>query len=126
MTERRNPKTTLRGTVGVLALASTFFGLLTYGASLGRAPWILVLVYAIASGAAFVVVGLDKAAARKGRHRTAENTLHVMSLAGGWPGAWVAQQVFRHKTQKQPFQFLFYSSAAINCAGLAWFLHYLR
>ncbi len=39
----------------------------------------------------------------KQRFRVAESTLLLSALLGGWPGAWLARGVFRHKTQKQPF-----------------------
>jgi hypothetical protein len=35
----------------------------------------------------FVAYALDKRAARLGRPRTPESTLHVPELLGGWPGA---------------------------------------
>ena len=47
---------------------------------------------------------MDKRSAETGRWRTPENTLHITELLGGWPGALVAQQVFRHKTRKVSFQ----------------------
>jgi uncharacterized membrane protein YsdA (DUF1294 family) len=53
--------------------------------------------------ALFIIYGLDKWAARKGNNRVAEGTLHALALAGGWPGALVGQQVFRHKTAKPSF-----------------------
>lgn len=40
-------------------------------------------------------------------------------LAGGWPGAILGQQCFRHKTQKQPFRTWFFISVALNVAALA-------
>lgn len=60
--------------------------------------------YLAASCIAFPVVGCDKYAAMTGRRRIAENKLHLLSLAGGWPGTWLACRVFRHKTRKLAFQ----------------------
>jgi uncharacterized membrane protein YsdA (DUF1294 family)/cold shock CspA family protein len=68
----------------------------------------------------FVVYGLDKRAAGRGDQRTPENHLHLLSLVGGWPGALIAQQRFRHKTIKQPFQTIFWTTVVLNVAGLAW------
>jgi uncharacterized membrane protein YsdA (DUF1294 family)/cold shock CspA family protein len=68
----------------------------------------------------FVVYGLDKNAAGRGAQRIPENHLHLLSLVGGWPGALIAQQVFRHKTIKQPFQTVFWTTVVLNVAGLAW------
>ena len=62
----------------------------------------------------------DKSAARAGRRRTPESTLHTLALFGGWPGALVGQQVWRHKTTKQPFRTLFWGTVILNCAALTW------
>ena len=63
----------------------------------------------------------DKSAAVSGRWRTAENTLHLLSLAGGWPGALLAQQLLRHKTNKQSFVFAFWVTVLLNVgAFVAW------
>lgn len=48
-----------------------------------------------------------------------ETTLLVLGLVGGWPGAILGQQCFRHKTQKQPFRTWFFISVALNVAALA-------
>ena len=50
-----------------------------------------------------VIYGADKMAARKGMRRVPEATLLVFGVTGGWPGAIVGQQLFRHKTQKLNF-----------------------
>ena len=63
----------------------------------------------------------DKSAAVYGLWRTAENTLHLLSLAGGWPGALLAQQLLRHKTKKQSFVFAFWVTVLLNVgAFVAW------
>ena len=68
----------------------------------------------------FVLYGLDKSAAKSGQWRVAEARLHLFQLAGGWPGALLAQQWFRHKTRKQPFQFIFWCTVLVNCGVLVW------
>lgn len=60
--------------------------------------------YALASAITFAAYRLDKRAAARGRWRTREKTLHVLALAGGWPGALLAQRLLRHKTRKRGFQ----------------------
>ncbi len=57
----------------------------------------------IANLAAFAAMGWDKASARRGVERIPERTLLTLAAAGGGLGAVLAQQVFRHKTRKQPF-----------------------
>ena len=57
-------------------------------------------VYGLMSLITFAVYYLDKRAARLGRPRTPEATLHVLELLGGWPGALLAQRLIRHKNAK--------------------------
>ncbi|WGK87942.1 DUF1294 domain-containing protein [Pseudomonas migulae] len=64
--------------------------------------------YGIVSVLAFFLYWSDKRKARTDSWRTPENVLHAVELAGGWPGALLAQQVFRHKTRKVSFQLLFW------------------
>lgn len=82
----------------------------------------LFVAYVVLSVVAFVLYGLDKSAARHGRWRTPEAVLHVVSLAGGWPGALVAQRVFHHKTRKRQFRVTFWVTVVANCIALAWIL----
>ncbi len=76
-------------------------------------------VYAVASLVSFVAYCLDKNAAKRDRPRTPEVTLHMMALLCGWPGAYAAQRLIRHKTVKQPFQSIFVATVILNIAGLA-------
>jgi uncharacterized membrane protein YsdA (DUF1294 family) len=62
-------------------------------------------------------------AAERGGQRTPENTLHLFDLLGGWAGALIAQQQFRHKTIKQPFQAIFWATVAVNVVAAWWLLH---
>ena len=64
--------------------------------------------YAIVSVLAFFLYWSDKRKARADSWRTPENVLHAVELAGGWPGALLAQQLFRHKTRKVSYQLLFW------------------
>ncbi|MBW4211041.1 DUF1294 domain-containing protein [Enterobacter asburiae] len=71
-----------------------------------------------------VIYGADKMAARKGMCRVPEATLLVFGLTGGWPGAIVGQQLFRHKTQKQPFKTYFFLSIVVSIAVMAAVYHF--
>jgi uncharacterized membrane protein YsdA (DUF1294 family) len=51
-----------------------------------------------------------------------ESTLHTLSLVGGWPGALVAQQVLRHKSNKATFRTAFWGTVVANVAGFV-FIH---
>ena len=63
----------------------------------------------------------DKRAAEAGTQRVPENLLHFCALSGGWPAAWIAQFRLRHKSSKTRFMRLFYLTAFLNMAGLAYF-----
>ena len=60
------------------------------------------------SACAFFAYRSDKRSAEAGEWRVPEATLHFMALIGGWPGAFLAQRTFRHKTSKASFQFVFW------------------
>ncbi|MBO9716483.1 MAG: DUF1294 domain-containing protein [Pseudoxanthomonas sp.] len=85
-------------------------------------PRLLVIAYLLASLFSYAMYGLDKSAAEKGYRRTPESTLHFVDLLGGWPGALVAQQQFRHKTVKASFQAIFRITVVANLAMVAWLL----
>lgn len=77
--------------------------------------WAL-LAYPLASLISFIQYWQDKANAQRGRWRTPENALHLIELLGGWPGALVAQQCFRHKTRKLSYQLVFWAIVAAHQA----------
>jgi uncharacterized membrane protein YsdA (DUF1294 family) len=58
---------------------------------------------------AFFSYRSDKQRAQAGEWRIAESTLHIIDFLGGWPGAFLAQRKFRHKTSKVSFQFVFWA-----------------
>ncbi|PKM44656.1 MAG: DUF1294 domain-containing protein [Gammaproteobacteria bacterium HGW-Gammaproteobacteria-1] len=84
---------------------------------------ILILAgYALISLLTLIVYAVDKSAARKGGRRVRERTLHLLALAGGWPGALIAQRLLRHKSRKQPFRAVFWLTVVLNCAVCVWLL----
>lgn len=83
-------------------------------------PVLVLLVYLGVSAVTFAAYALDKMAAKRGDWRTSENTLHMLALFGGWPGALIAQSQLRHKTRKQPFRTLFWATVVLNCAAFVW------
>lgn len=76
------------------------------------------LVYGLMSLITAAVYTLDKSAARRGRRRVPERTLHLLALLGGWPGALLAQQGLRHKTAKTTFRMVFWLTVLGNVAAL--------
>ena len=83
------------------------------------ALWVLVS-YLSLSLLTFVLYGIDKRNAIKERWRISEKTLQVFALLGGWPGALLAQQAFRHKTQKRSFIFVLWLAIFINVVALGY------
>ncbi|EDK2895066.1 DUF1294 domain-containing protein [Salmonella enterica] len=70
--------------------------------------------FPLANVLTLAIYGIDKTAARKTWRRVPESTLLVFGVVGGWPGAIVGQQLFRHKTQKQPFKTYFIVSVIVS------------
>jgi len=73
------------------------------------APWKLPLAMVPVSVAAWILFRHDKKRAYAGRWRVSETEPHGLELFGGWPGAFLAQQRFRHKTRKVSYQAIFWS-----------------
>lgn len=71
----------------------------------------------------FLAYASDKSAAQRGMWRTKESQLHLLALAGGWPAAWLAQQMLRHKSQKAAFRAVYALTVVAHCGALAaWLL----
>lgn len=111
----RQPSRVPRTALGTLALLAA-----AVAAGMGWMPIAVAGWYAAASLVAFFMYRADKVAAERGRQRTPEATLHMAGLVGGWPGALFAQQAFRHKTIKQPFQTVFWATVVLNLVALGW------
>lgn len=108
----------------LLLLLLTWGALLAWGVWAGRLPLLVLPAALLLNLVTFFVYWLDKYAAQQGRWRTAENTLHLLSLLGGWPGAWFAQQLLRHKSSKETFRASYRASVAFHFIVLAvWMGH---
>ena len=103
-----------------LMLTAAFLVLVAGSSFVGTLPVEVAWFYLAASLAAFLAYALDKSAARSDQWRTKESTLHLIGLAGGWPGALAAQRLLRHKSRKQSFQIVFWATVILNCCALAW------
>lgn len=104
-------------------LMALWLGMLAFGAWNNQLPWWLLGAAVALNLLTFIVYALDKSAAQSGQRRVAENHLHLLALAGGWPGAWFAQQILRHKSSKTAFRVLYWATVVLHCAGLAaWLL----
>lgn len=86
----------------------------------GKLPLVIVGLYLIMSLIAFIAYAMDKSAAQNGQWRIQESTLHLISLMGGWPGAYIAQKKLRHKSIKKAFINVYWVTVLLNLGGLAW------
>ena len=77
---------------------------------------LVAAAYLAASLLSFAVYAMDKAAARAGRWRTSESALLMLGLLCGWPGAALAQQWLRHKSNKPSFRVQFWLTVLLNVA----------
>ena len=75
---------------------------------------VILASYLVMSVLAILAYAVDKHAAQTGAYRISEQTLLLLGLFGGWPGALLAQRLFRHKTVKRSFQAVFWASVVGN------------
>lgn len=54
---------------------------------------------------AFLVYGIDKLKAKRGKWRIPESTLLQLAAIGGSIGAWLGMKVWHHKTMHKKFQY---------------------
>jgi len=101
--------------LSILFIASVFLSILT-----NHVPFLILPFYLAVSVLTFILYAVDKSAAKNGSWRTSENTLHLFSLIGGWPGGLIAQQTLRHKSKKQPFRTVFWLTALLNTGMFIW------
>lgn len=86
-----------------IAFIAIYVGSIVFGVN-GIMAGLLVFLYVTLSPITAYIYFLDKAAARSGEWRIPEARLHLLEIAGGLPGALIAQQVLRHKTVKRSYQ----------------------
>jgi uncharacterized membrane protein YsdA (DUF1294 family)/cold shock CspA family protein len=115
---RRIERSTAASGWGPTAFVALFLAFVVGAVFVGKLPLAVLGVYFGASLLAFVAYAFDKSAAAKARWRTQESTLHLFGIAGGWPGALLAQKVFHHKSRKREFQTVFWVTVFVNCAAL--------
>ena len=53
----------------------------------------------------FMVYGIDKLKAKKGKWRIPEATLLLLAIVGGSIGAWCGMKVWHHKTMHKKFKY---------------------
>lgn len=105
---------TLFSVVWFAAASYLLYLAFTRGVELPATLAIYLLSTVVCSVVAFVLYGADKRRAVREKPRISERTLHVLSILGGWPGAHLARQIFRHKTQKVSFRIVFWVIVAAH------------
>ena len=95
-------------------IALAFLALVIILGLLSIIPMLLLILYLLGSLIAVAAYFFDKQSAESGGWRVSEKTLHTIGMFGGWPGALIAMERFRHKTQKDEFRTVFWTTVAIN------------
>lgn len=80
----------------------------------GKLPPFVIPIYIIMGMMTYYIYSEDKDMAINNERRTSEQRLLALSLFGGWLGALIAQQKFRHKTKKISFQMSFWTTVFFN------------
>jgi uncharacterized membrane protein YsdA (DUF1294 family) len=78
---------------------------------------IAAFIYFIMSAVCFMLYRADKKAALSGKWRKSEFSLHLVELLGGWPGGFIAQRIYRHKTKKKSYRIIFWSIVFLHIAA---------
>ena len=76
----------------------------------------LALVYLFVSAITVAAYWVDKKRAERGARRVPERRLHLLELAGGWPGAFLASALFRHKTRDRWFRLVRFTIVVLHVA----------
>jgi uncharacterized membrane protein YsdA (DUF1294 family) len=117
---RRPARGTGGGSGSVRYLPILLFGLGALGVNaFWPIPLWVAALYLAASIVCFIGYAVDKSAAKAGRRRVPEKTLLLLGLIGGWPGAIIAQQTLRHKTQKVSFRRAFWATVLASVVVFA-------
>ena len=85
----------------------------------GKLPPLAIGTYIAMGIMTYFIYSEDKDMAINNERRTSEQRLLALSLFGGWIGALIAQQKFRHKTKKISFQMSFWTTVFFNIMLLA-------
>jgi uncharacterized membrane protein YsdA (DUF1294 family)/cold shock CspA family protein len=120
---RTAPAPTSSGAWLFLPLMVAYAATLFWAVSERKLPWWVLAASLLINLIAFFAYWQDKYAAEKRQWRTSEKTLHIWSLAGGWGGAWFAQQATRHKTVKASFRKTYLLTVVAHCGALGYWLY---
>lgn len=85
------------------------------------APYLL-LAFTFLNLYLFLLMGWDKHCARKGHRRVPEKRLITLAALGAWPGMWLGQRFWRHKTKKASFNTTMWGVFALEIAAAGYIL----
>jgi uncharacterized membrane protein YsdA (DUF1294 family) len=85
----------------------------------------IAIYYLLFGFISFFLYAKDKHASRTNSWRVTENTLHLISILGGWSGALLAQKYLRHKTKKKEFQIIFKLTIFLNLSILFALIYFI-
>jgi uncharacterized membrane protein YsdA (DUF1294 family)/cold shock CspA family protein len=122
----RSPPASTSGAWLALPLMLAYAAALAWAVWAQRLPWWVLAASPALNLLAFFAYWQDKFAAQRRQWRIKEDTLHIWSLAGGWAGAWFAQQVLRHKSSKPSFLVTYWLTTVLHCAALAACVWWIR
>ncbi len=74
----------------------------------------IIPYYALISILTFYIYASDKNSAQDRDWRISENTLHFLSIIGGWSGALLAIDKLQHKSRKKSFKIVFFITILLN------------
>lgn len=108
-----------RQSVSVYAYVALFLLLVLPAYAISRlGAWIdwrlLVAIPLVISVFTFFMYRSDKQSAVDGEWRIPEVMLHCVEFIGGWPGAFLAQRIVRHKISKTSYQLVFWAIVLIH------------
>ena len=79
---------------------------------------LVLILYGVMSLIALIAFWVDKRASQLRERRIPERWLHTVEWLGGWPGALIAAQIFRHKRRKFSYMIWLYLGSALH--GILW------
>jgi len=86
----------------------------------------VLLIWAIFNIYTFILMGMDKQKAKKGKRRTPEAVFFQYALWGGSLGVVLGMFVWRHKTKKASFKWRVYGSLAFHVLIVVFLLRYIQ
>lgn len=125
----RGPRRRLRFWHLVFLLLLLVFPVLALHRLSAHIHWQWLAAYTVVvSLVTYAVYGADKdsAADERSTWRASEKLLHAFELAGGWPGAFLAQRRLRHKCSKVSYLLVFWLIVSVEVFTAADYVFHWR